>query len=87
MMQAKDYFVDAINQIPPAIKKQVDWSMDISDRIDAILKQRGMTQRQFAKIMGRSEAEVSRWLAGRHNFTLATLAKISTLLGEDLLCV
>ena len=85
MMQAKDYFINAINQIPPEIDKQVSWSMEISDHISDILKQRNMTQRQFARKMGRSEAEVSRWLAGRQNFTLATLAKISTLLGEDLI--
>lgn len=84
MMQAKEYFIDAINQIPPEIDKQVSWSMEISDHISGILKQKGMTQRQFAREMKRSEAEISRWLAGRHNFTLATLAKISTLLGEDL---
>lgn len=85
MMQAKEYFIKTISQIPPEIDKQVSWSMEISDHISDILKQRDMTQRQFAIMMGRSEAEVSRWLAGRHNFTLATLAKISTLLRVDLI--
>lgn len=78
-------FRDALAKIPKDLRKQMDWSFDISDRIDTELKKRGMTQKDFAHLMGRSEAEVSRWLMGRHNFTLATLAKISTVLGVDLI--
>lgn len=87
MITGQRFFTDALEQIPPATKKQVDWSMEISDRLSGILSQRGMTQKQFAALMERSEAEVSRWLAGLHNFTLATLAKISSVLGEDLISV
>lgn len=87
MMKGKDYFMEALQQIPPDIKKRVDWSMEISDRIAAVLSERQMTQKDFAKKIGRSEAEVSRWLAGRHNFTLSTLARLSTILGVDLISV
>lgn len=62
-------------------------SMAVSDTIANILSKRSLTQKDFAKMMGKTETEVSRWLAGRHNFTLATLAKISTVLGEDLIQV
>lgn len=86
-MTGQHFFIDALQQVSPETKKQVDWSMGISDRISDILAQRGMTQKQFAKQMGRSEAEVSRWLAGMHNFTLATLAKISATIGVDLISV
>lgn len=86
-MKQNDFFRNAVNQIPPEIKKQVDWSMDISDRIDSILKSKGLTPHQFAKLIGRSDAEISRWLGGTHNFTLATLAKISTILGKDLISI
>ena len=34
-----------------------------------------------------TQAEVSRWLSGNHNFTLATLAKISVALGVNLITV
>lgn len=80
-------FADAVRQIPHDVKKRVDWSFDVSDHIDAILKERGMTQRQLARQMGRSEAEVSRWLGGTHNFTFSTLAKISVALGVDLISI
>ena len=38
-------------------------------------------------MIGHTQAEVSRWLSGTHNFTLATLAKISVALGVNLLTV
>ena len=46
-----------------------------------------MTQKEFAQQVSRSEAEVCRWVGGTHNFTLATLAKISAALGVPLITV
>ena len=87
MMTGADFYTRAVKSIPPEIQKQVDMSMAISDTIARILSERGMSQKEFAKLMGKTETEVSRWLAGRHNFTLSTLARISTTLGEDLIRV
>ena len=50
-----------------------------------MLKKRGMSQRDLARSTKKTEAEVSRGLGGTHNFTLRTLAKISIVLGEDLI--
>lgn len=87
MMTGAKFFTDAIQSIPPEIQKQVDLSMAISDAIANSLSKRGLSQKDFAKMMGKTETEVSRWLAGRHNFTIATLAKISTVLKENLIQV
>lgn len=87
MNNGSKIFADAVEQIPHDIKKRVDWSMEVSDRLAAILAERGMTQRQFARMLGRSEAEVSRWLGGTHNFTFSTLAKISAAIGTDLISI
>lgn len=87
MITGAKFFTDAIKSIPPEIQKQVDMSMAVSDAIAHILTARSLTQKDFAKMMGKSETEISRWLAGRHNFTLATLAKISTVLNVDLVKV
>ena len=54
-------------------------------RLEKKSKQKGMTQKDFARLMGKTETEVSRWLSGTHNMTLATLCKISIALGENLL--
>lgn len=79
------FFQQALDDVPTHVKIQVDLSMGISDRIAAILKEKGMTQRDFAHKMGKTEAEVSRWLGGTHNFTLTTLAKISNVLNEPII--
>lgn len=86
-MKGQKFFMDALERIPDNIRKQVDLSMLISDKIAGILKDKGMTQKEFAKGIGRSEAEVSRWLGGTHNFTLSTIARISAYLGEDIVLV
>jgi len=47
-------------------------------------KAKGYTQRELAKILGVSQALVSRWENGEENFTIATLAKISVALEMEL---
>ena len=85
MITGADFYINAVKDIPPEIQKQVDLSMAISDTIAQTLSERGMSQKDFAKLVGKTETEVSRWLAGRHNFTIAALAKISTALGKDVI--
>ena len=46
-----------------------------------------MTQRELAEALGKNEAEVSRWMRGTHNFTIRTLAKISNVLGTQIIGV
>ena len=43
-------------------------------------KEKGYTQHELANKLGVSQAMVSRWENGEENFTIATLAKISTAL-------
>ena len=73
--------------VSPEIMSEVQLSADISARIEAILKQKNMTQRDLAKKMGRSEAFISRWTSGFPNLTLKSIAEISTALGEPLVRV
>ncbi len=73
--------------ITPEMKMQMELSVAIANRIYAILEARGMSQKDFAKLMGKTETEVSRWLSGTHNLTMATICKISTALGADVVKV
>lgn len=86
-MNGKQFFIDTLESIPKDIDKQVCWSMAISDVIANTLKSKGMSQKDFARLSGKTETEVSRWLSGTHNFTLSTLAKISSILDKDLINV
>lgn len=71
--------------ISPEMKMQLELSVAIANRIYEILEEKGMSQKDFARLMGKTETEISRWLSGTHNMTLATLCKISIALGENLL--
>lgn len=86
-MSIKDIFRDEVSKIPPEIQKQVDLSFAIADKIASILEERNMTQKQLAKLVGCTEADVCRWLGGTHNFTIRTIARISTALEVDLINV
>ncbi len=87
MSKTADLFNECVAASPQDVKQRVDWSFQIADKIADVLKERGMTQKEFAKQIGRSEAEVCRWVGGTHNFTLATLAKISATLDVPLISV
>lgn len=82
-----DLFRESLSMVPNDLKCEIDLSFAIADKIDDTLKQRGITQKEFAHRCGKTEAEVSRWLSGTHNFTLRTLAKISTTLDIELVKV
>lgn len=74
----------ALTDIPDDVRREVALSYAIADRIAQLIAEQGMTQKAFARKMGKSEPEVSAWLSGRHNFTVRTLARISSILGRDL---
>ena len=73
--------------ISPEMKLQMELSVAIANRIYNILESKGMSQKEFAHLMGKTETEVSRWLSGTHNLTMATICKISAALGEDIIRV
>ena len=84
-MNTNELFNQSVAEISEEVRKEMELSYAISERIDSLLKERGLTQKQFAKMVGKTESEVCRWLSGRHNFTIRTLAKISTALGVDII--
>ena len=87
MRNKQEWFNTKMAAVPPEIMSEVQLSADIIARIDTILKQKNMTQRDLAKKMGRSEAVISRWTTGFPNLTLKSIAEISTALGEPLVRV
>jgi transcriptional regulator with XRE-family HTH domain len=73
--------------ISPETKLQMEMSVAIANRIYEILEAKGMTQKDLAKRLGKTETEVSRWLSGTHNLTLSTICKISAALEEEIVTV
>ncbi len=78
---------EMLGPIPANIQAEVDLSFEISDRIDALMKQKGLSKKQFADALGRRPSEITKWLSGEHNFTISTLAMLSTFFGKPIITV
>lgn len=78
---------EMLGPIPADIQTRVDLSFDIADRIDALMHERGLSKKQFAEALGRRPSEITKWLSGQHNFTIATLAMLSTFFGQPIVSV
>ena len=78
---------DIRGRMSPEMKKKMEMSVSIANKIYDILEARGMSQKDLAKMLGKTETEVSRWLSGMHNLTIGTIAKISIALGEDIIVI
>ena len=74
-------------QMSPEMKKRMELSVSIANRIYDILERKGMSQKDLARMLGKTETEVSRWLSGMHNLTIGTIAKISIALGEEIIVI
>ena len=74
-------------KVNPEIRRKVDWSFKIVDRIHEILKEKGLKQQELALRLGKKESEISRWMRGTHNFTIDTLIAIEDALGEHIIAV
>lgn len=69
----------------PEVNKQVDLCVAIVNRVYALMEEKGMKQRDLANALGKTETEVSRWLSGTHNLTIATIAKMAVVLGDNII--
>ena len=94
MNKSKIYYADSdplfdqlVARIPEETSSHHDMLVEIGARIEEILRRKGWTQSDLAKAMSKRESEISKWLGGGHNFTIATIAKIEVALGEDILSV
>ena len=78
-------FKQMVAEVPADVKIEVDLSFAIADRIDALIKKKGLTKKEFADSIGKRPSEVTKWLSGQHNFTIRTLAMLSVYFDEALI--
>jgi antitoxin component HigA of HigAB toxin-antitoxin module len=62
--------------VPPEVDRFLDYSMEVSRVIIAVLRQNKWNAHDLGKFVGYPAWQVSNWCSGRHNFTIRTLAKI-----------
>lgn len=78
---------EMLGPIPRDIQAEVDLSFSISDRIAELMNARGLSKKQFADALGRRPSEVTKWLSGQHNFTIATISMLSAFFGQPIISV
>jgi len=71
---------DDIDNLPLDSKRYVSNSFVIISTITKRLSHLGMSQKDLADKMGKTEPEVSKWLSGLHNLTLRTISKLEAAL-------
>lgn len=79
---ASEAYKKLLREIPVEIQQKVKRSLGVADEIHKILLSQGKSPAELARIMNKSESEISKWLTGTHNFTQKTIDKIEEALGE-----
>lgn len=60
MKHASKTLEEMLGPIPANVQAEVDLSFEISDRIDALMRQKGLSKKQFAKSLGRRPSEITK---------------------------
>ena len=76
---------DLFNEIPSEKREESRLSFAISNRLDALMREKGLNKKQFAEALGKRPNEITRWLSGEHNFTIATITMLSTFFGQPII--
>lgn len=76
---------EIFNEIPVEKREETRLSFAISNRIAALMQERGLNKKQLAEALGKRPNEITRWLSGEHNFTISTLAMLSTFFGKSII--
>lgn len=80
-------FQQMVAEVPPAIQREIDLELAISNRIYELMTKRGLSKLEFAKALDKRPSEITKWLSGQHNFTIRTISQLSAFFGETLVNV
>ena len=78
---------EIFNEIPVEKREETRLSFAISNRLAALMQERGLNKKQLAEALGKRPNEITRWLSGEHNFTISTLSMLSTFFGKSIINV
>jgi transcriptional regulator with XRE-family HTH domain len=81
----RDLLNEIEQQTPPESVRFIEKSLAMANYIEILLSDKGLKQKDLADKLGKSEAEISKWLSGTHNFTLRSIAKIEAVLNENII--
>ena len=87
MKRAKISLRELLSDISPEERAEARLSFQISNRLDFLMKEKGLSKKQLADAIGKRPSEITRWLSGEHNFTISTLAMLSSFFGQPIITV
>lgn len=76
-----------LDNTPKETKIFVNLYADILMRINQLLEDNAMSQKDLSTKMGKRPSEINKWLTGTHNFTLKSLAKLEAELDAPIIHV
>ena len=85
MKRAKTSLRELLGDISPEERAEARLSFQISNRLDSLMQEQGLSKKQFADAIGKRPSEITRWLSGEHNFTISTLAMLSSFFGQPII--
>lgn len=87
MKRAKTSLRELLGDITPEERAEARLSFQISNRLDFLMQEKGLSKKQLADAIGKRPSEITRWLSGEHNFTISTLAMLSSFFGQPIITV
>ena len=87
MKDIRNRYREMVARVPQEMKEEINLSFAISNKIDALMQERGLSKKEFADQLGNRPSEITRWLSGQHNFTVSTLAMLSAFFGKSIISV
>lgn len=87
MKRAKISLRELLSDISPEERAEARLSFQISNRLDFLMKEKGLSKKQLADAIGKRPSEITRWLSGEHNFTISTLGMLSSFFGKPIITI
>ena len=87
MKRAKISLRELLSDISPEERAEARLSFQISNRLDFLMKEKGLSKQQLADAIGKRPSEITRWLSGEHNFTISTLGMLSSFFGKPIITI
>lgn len=82
---ALNVFNRLLNAIPQHERVESDIAFRVAERIDFLMRKHNVSQSDLARGIDKDPAQISRWMSGRHNFSIKTLAELEIFFKEEIL--
>ena len=71
----------------PVIERLVKRNLAIANKVRNILNEKGLTDKDLAKLLNKTPSEICKWLSGVHNLTQKSIVKMEMALDTRILHV